>query len=82
MKYLSKFNVRHLHQMFTSMNLMKILLKKNACSICAEARMKTKIYKNFIRLNYYVNKLIHSNLTKFFKSNVYEIKYYIIFLND
>ena len=56
--------------------------KKNACLICAEIRMKIKTHKNFIRLNYYVNKLIYNNLTKFFNFNVCKIKYYIIFLND
>ena len=82
MKYLNKFNVRRLQQMFTNINLIKIFLKKNACSICAEIRMKIKIHKNFIRLNRYVNKLIHNDLTKFFEFNVCEIKYYINFLND
>ena len=82
MKYLSKFNVRRLQQMFTSINLIKILLKKNACSICVEIRIKTKAYKNFIRSNYYVNELIHNDLTESFKFNVCEIKYYISFLNN
>ena len=81
-KHLNKFNVRRLQQMFTNMNLIKIFSKKNACSICAEIRMKTKIHKNFIRSNRYVNELIHNDLTEFFKSNVYEVKYYINFLND
>ena len=82
MKHLSKFNVRRLQQMFTNMNLIKILLKKNACSVCAEVRIKTKVYKNFIHSNCYVNELIHNDLTKFFDFNIYKIKYYIIFLND
>ena len=82
MKYLNKFNVHRLQQMFTNMNLIKTFSKKNACSICAEICIKTKIYKNFIRLNRYVNKLIHNNLTEFFNFNVCEIKYYINFLND
>ena len=82
MKYLNKFNVRRLQQMFTNINLIKIFLKKNAYSVCVEVRMKTKTHKNFIRSNRYVNELIHSDLTKFFDFNVYEIKYYIIFLND
>ena len=68
--------------MFINMNLIKIFSKKNVCSICAEIRMKTKIYKNFIHLNCYVNELIHNDLTKFFEFNVCEIKYYINFLND
>ena len=82
MKHLSKFNVRRLQQMFTNMNLIKIFLKKNACFVCAEVRMKTKIHKNFIRSNRYINELIYNDLTEFFDFNVYEIKYYIIFLND
>ena len=68
--------------MFTNMNLIKTFLKKNACLICAEVCMKTKVYKNFICLNHYVNELIHNDLTKFFNFNVYKIKYYINFLND
>ena len=64
------------------MNLIKIFLKKNVYSICAEIRMKTKIHKNLIRSNCYVNKLIHNNLTDLFEFNVCEIKYYINFLND
>ena len=82
MKYLSKFNVRHLQQMFTNMNLIKIFSKKNACSICAETRMKMKIHKSFIRPSCYVNELIYNDLTKFFEFNVCEIKYYINFLNN
>ena len=82
MKHLNKLNVRRLQQMFTSMNLIKTFLKKNACFVCAEARMKTKTYKNLIHSNRYVNELIHSDLTKFFDFNVYKVKYYIIFLND
>ena len=82
MKHLNKLNVRRLQQMFTNMNLIKILLKKNACFVCAETRMKTKIYRNFIRLSRHVNELIHNDLTEFFDFNVYKIKYYIIFLND
>ena len=82
MKYLNKFNVRHLQQMFTNMNLIKISLKKNACSICVEIIMKIKIHKNIIYLNCYVNELIHNDLTKFFDFNMCEIKYYISFLND
>ena len=82
MKYLNKLNVRCLQQMFTNMNLIKIFLKKNACSICAEIRMKTKIHKNFIRSNRYINELIYNNLTEFFNFNVCEVKYYINFLND
>ena len=82
MKHLNKFNVRRLQQMFTNINLIKTFSKKNACSICAETRIKTKIHKSFIHLNRYVNELIHSDLTKFFKFNVCEIKYYINFLND
>ena len=82
MKHLNKLNVRRLQQMFTNMNLIKILLKKNACSICAEIRMKTKIHKSFIRSNRYVNELIHNDLTEFLNFNVCKIKYYISFLND
>ena len=82
MKHLNKFNIRRLQQMFTSMNLIKTFSKKNACSVCAEARIKTKTYKNFIRSNRYVNELIHNDLTEFFDFNVYKVKYYIIFLND
>ena len=82
MKHLSKLNVRRLQQIFTNINLIKIFLKKNVCSICAEIRMKTKIHKNFIHLNCYVNELIYNDLTKFFKFNVCEVKYYINFLND
>ena len=68
--------------MFTNINLIKILLKKNACSVCAEIRMKTKIHKNFIRSNCYVNELIHNDLTEFFDFNMCGAKYYISFLND
>ena len=68
--------------MFTNINLIKTFLKKNVCSTCAEIYMKTKIYKNFICLNRYINELIHNDLIKFFDFNVYEIKYYINFLND
>ena len=82
MKHLNKSNVRRLQQMFTNMNLIKILLKKNACFVCTEARMKTKTHRNFSRLSRYINKLIHNDLTEFFNSNVYKVKYYIIFLND
>ena len=82
MKYLSKFNVRRLQQMFTNMNLIKILLKKNACFVCAEIHMKTKVYKSFIRSNHYVNELIHNDLTKVFNFNIYKIKYFILFLSD
>ena len=82
MKHLNKFNVRRLQQIFTNMNLIKILSKKNACSICTETRMKMKIHKNFIRSNCYVNKLIHNDLAEFFEFNVCEAKYYINFLND
>ena len=82
MKHLSKFNVRYLQQMFTNMNLIKIFSKKNACSICAEICMKTKIHKNFIHSNCYVNELIHNDLIELFEFNVCEIKYYISFLND
>ena len=65
--------------MFTSMNLIKFFLKKNACFVCAEICLKIKIHKNFIRSNHYVNELIYKNLTKFFDFNIYEIKTYIIF---
>ena len=82
MKHLSKFNIRRLQQMFTNMNLIKILLKKNAYSVCAEARIKTKIYRSFIRSNRYINELIYNDLTELFNFNVCKIKYYIIFLND
>ena len=82
MKHLSKLNVRRLEQMFTNIKLIKILLKKNACFVCAEACMKTKTHRNFICSNYYVNELIHNDLTELFNFNVYKIKYYIIFLND
>ena len=44
--------------------------------------MKTKAHRNFIRLSRYVNELIYNDLAKLFDFNVYEIKYYIIFLND
>ena len=64
------------------MNLIKIFLKKNACSTCVKIRMKTKIHKSFIRLNCYVNELIYNDLTELFKLNVCEIEYYINFLND
>ena len=82
MKHFNKFNVRRLQQMFTSINLIKILLKKNVCFICAKARMKTKIHKNLIHSNFHVNELIHNDLTEFFNFNVCEVKYYIIFLNN
>ena len=81
MKYLNKFNVRRLQQMFTNINLIKICLKKNACLICAKVRMKIKVYKNFICLSCYVNKWIHNDLIKLFEFNIYKIKYYINFLN-
>ena len=68
--------------MFTSMNLIKTLSKKNICFICAEARMKTKAHKSFIRSSCYINELIHNDLTEFFNFNVCEVKYYIISLND
>ena len=64
------------------LNLIKIFLKKNACSTCAEIHIKIKVYKIFIYLNHYVNELIYNDLTKFFNFNMYEIKYYINFLND
>ena len=82
MKYLNKLNVCRLQQMFTIINLIKIFLKKNACSICVETRMKMKIYKNFIRSSRYVNELIYNDLTRFFDFNICEIKYYINFLKD
>ena len=82
MKHLNKLNVCRLQQMFTNMNLIKTFLKKNACSICAEIRMKTKAHKSFIRSNYYVNKLIHNDLAESFEFNMCKIKYYINFLND
>ena len=82
MKYLSKFNICRLQQMFTSINLIKTFFKKNICSIYAEICIKTKIYKSFIRSSCYVNELIYNNFTKFFNFNVREIKYYIIFFND
>ena len=65
MKHLSKFNVRRLQQIFMNINLIKTFSKKNACLICAEIRMKTKSYKNFIRSSCYVNELIHNNLINF-----------------
>ena len=64
------------------MNLIKFFSKKNACSICAETRMKTKIHKSFIYLHCYVNELIYNNLMRSFDFIVCEIKYYINFLND
>ena len=82
MKYLNKFNVRRLQQMFTNINLIKIFLKKKVCLICVEIYMKTKIYKNFIRSNHYINELIHNALIKFLNFNVCKVKYYINFLND
>ena len=82
MKHLSKFNVCRLQQMFTNINLFKTFLKKNACSICVEIRIKMKIHKNFICSNHYVNELIYNDLTKLFNFNVCEIKYYINFLNN
>ena len=82
MKHFNKLNVRRLQQMFTNMNLIKFFLKKNACFVCAEIRIKTKAHKSFIRSNCHINELIHNDLTEFFDFNVYKIKYYIIFLND
>ena len=82
MKHLNKFNVRRLQRMFTNINLIKIFSKKNVCFIYAKVRMKTKTHRNFIRSSRYINKLIYNDLTEFFDFNVYEVKYYIIFLND
>ena len=82
MKHLSKLNVHRLQQMFTGMNLIKTLLKENACSICAETRMKTKTHKSFIRSGRYINELIHSDLIKSFDFSVCGARYYISFLDD